>query len=111
MPTNVRRIDAPVPFFHASPIPDHCVNRSGRLVEHLGAAGEATVIYNDGGIYHRNAASVTFRQERLSEAELSDLLRAFQAADFDGIRDPAARSRALSASVAARCVARSSRLA
>ena len=75
--TNVRKVSTRTRFFHATAIPPHCVNRSGRLIVHDGPDdGESTVVYNDGSIYHRNAANVTFTRERLSAAELSDLLRA-----------------------------------
>jgi hypothetical protein len=82
----VRKVSAPTRFFHAMPIPAHCVNRSGRLIVLDGPEdGESTIVYNDGGIYHRNVANVTFTRERLSAAELSDLLRAFRAANFNAI--------------------------
>ena len=84
--TNVRKAAAPVPFFHAGQIKPECANRSGRLVEYLGPEdGELTIVYNDGGIYHRNGAYLTFTRERLSPAELSDLLHAFRDANFDAM--------------------------
>jgi len=42
-------------------------------------------VYNDGGIYHRNGAYLTFARERLSPTELSDLLYAFRDANFDAM--------------------------
>jgi hypothetical protein len=42
-------------------------------------------MYDDGVIYHRNRAYLTFTRERLSRAELSDLLRAFRDANFDAM--------------------------
>jgi hypothetical protein len=84
--TNVRKAAAPVPFFHAGQVKPECANRSGRLVEYLGAEdGELTIVYNDGGIYHRNGAYLTFTRERLSRTELSDLLHAFLDANFDAM--------------------------
>ena len=63
---------------------DARANRSGRLVENLGPEdGELTIVYNDGVIYHRNGAYLTFTRERLSPTELSDLLHAFRDANFD----------------------------
>jgi hypothetical protein len=92
--TNVRKVSTRTRFFHATAIPPHCVNRSGRLVVHDGPDdGESTVVYNDGSIYHRNAANVTFTRERLSAAELSDLLRAFRAANFNAIATTYPQSR------------------
>src|SRR4030095_14206458 len=62
------------------------VRRSGRLVEYLGPEdGELTIVYNDGGISHRNGAYLTFTRERLSPTELSDLLHAFRDANFDAM--------------------------
>jgi hypothetical protein len=93
--TGVRKVSARTRFFHATPIPAHCVNRSGRLIVLDGPEdGESTIVYNDGAIYHRNAANVAFTRERLGGAELSDLLRAFRAANFNVIADafPEARS-------------------
>ena len=86
--TGVRKVFARTRFFHATPIPAHCVNRSGRLIVLDGPEeGESTIVYNDGAIYHRNVANVTFTRERLSAAELSDLLRAFRATHFNAIAD------------------------
>jgi hypothetical protein len=86
--TGVRKVSARTRFFHAAPIPAHCVNRSGRLIVLDGPEdGESTIVYNDGAIYHRNVANVTFTRERLSAAELSDLLRAFRTANFNAIAD------------------------
>jgi hypothetical protein len=82
---NVRKAAAPVRFFHTGQVKPEC-NRSGRLVEYLGPEdGELTIVYNDGVIYHRNGAYLTFTRERLSRAELSDLLRAFRDANFDAM--------------------------
>src|SRR4029450_3274103 len=84
--TNVRKLSAQTRYFHTTAIPPHCVNRSGRLiVRDNPESGEMTVVYNDGSIYHRNGGNVTFTRERLSSAELSDLLRAFRAANFNAI--------------------------
>jgi hypothetical protein len=84
--TNVRKAAAPVPFFHAGRVKPECADRSGRLVEYLGAEdGELTIVYNDGVIYHRNGAYLTFTRERLSPTELSDLLHAFRDANFDAM--------------------------
>ena len=84
--TNVRKLSARTRFFHATGIPPHCVNRSGRLIVRDGPEqGETTVVYNDGSIYHRNAAHVTFIRERLSAAELSALMRAFRVTNFNAI--------------------------
>jgi hypothetical protein len=84
--TNVRKAAAPVPLLHAGQVTPECANRSGRLVEYLGAEdGELTIVYNDGGIYHRNGAYLTFTRERLSRTELSDLLHAFRDANFDAM--------------------------
>ena len=83
---NVRKAAAPVPVFHAGHVKPECANRSGRLVEYLGAEdGELTIVYNDGVIYHRNGAYLTFTRERLSPTELSDLLHAFRDANFDAM--------------------------
>jgi hypothetical protein len=84
--TNVRKVSAPIRFFHARPVRDHCLNRSGRLVVYLGPDdGELTEVYNDGAIYHRSAAYIEFTRERLSAAELADLLAAFRAVNFDAL--------------------------
>ena len=84
--TNVRKVSTRTRFFHATAIPPHCINRSGRLIVRDGPEdGESTVVYNDGSIYHRNAGNVTFTRERLSSAELSDLMRAFRATNFNTI--------------------------
>ena len=84
--TNVRKVTGRVRFFHATPIPSHCLNRSGRLIVHERSGdGHTTVIYNDGAIYHRDAASETVSREKLSGAELSALMRAFRSANFDGL--------------------------
>ena len=84
--TNVRKVSAPIRFFHATPVRDRCLNRSGRLVVYVGAdEGEVTEVYNDGAIYHRSAAYIEFTRERLSRAELADLLAAFRAVDFDAL--------------------------
>ena len=65
--TNVRKISRPIRFFHAVPVPEHCVNRSGRLVVYAAPNdGGLTEVYNDGGLYHRNAAYMKFTRERLS---------------------------------------------
>jgi hypothetical protein len=86
MLTNVRKVSTRTRFFHATAIPPHCINRSGRLIVRDGPeSGESTVVYNDGSIYHRNAANATFTRERLSPAELSDLMRAFRATNFNAI--------------------------
>jgi len=83
---NVRKATAPVQVFPAGHVAPECANRSGRLVEYLGPEdGELTIVYNDGVIYHRNAAYVTFTRERLSPTELSDLLHAFRDANFDAM--------------------------
>jgi hypothetical protein len=83
---NVRKAAAPVPFFRTGQVKSECANRSGRLVEYLGAEdAELTIVYNDGVIYHRNGAYLTFTRERLSPAELSDLLRAFRDVNFDAM--------------------------
>ena len=84
--TNVRKVSGPVRFFHAVPVPDHCLNRSGRLVIYAGPDDSVlTEVYNDGGLYHRDAASMQFTRERLSPAELAGLLAAFRAVDFDAL--------------------------
>jgi hypothetical protein len=82
---NVRKASGPISFFPTRQVPAvGCANRSGRLVEYLGPEdGELTIVYNDGGIYHRNGAYLTFTRERLSQAELSSLLQAFANANFD----------------------------
>jgi hypothetical protein len=83
---NVRKATAPVRGFPTGHVAPECANRSGRLVEYLGPEdGELTIVYNDGVIYHRNAAYVTFTRERLSPTELSDLLHAFRDANFDAM--------------------------
>ena len=84
--TNVRKVSGPVRFFHAVPVPTHCLNRSGRLVIYAGPDDSGlTEVYNDGGLYHRDAAYMQFTRERLSPAELADLLAAFRAVDFDAL--------------------------
>ena len=83
---NVRKATAPVRVFSTGHVAPECANRSGRVVEYLGPEdGELTIVYNDGVIYHRNAANVTFTRERLSPTELSDLLHAFRDANFDAM--------------------------
>ena len=92
--TNVRKLAARTRFFHTTAIPAHCLNRSGRLIVRDGPEpGETTVVYNDGWIYHRNTANVTFTRERLSAAELSDLMRAFRTANFNAIATTYPQSR------------------
>jgi hypothetical protein len=84
--TNVRKVSGPIRFFHAVPVPDHCRNRSGRLVIYAGPDDSGlTEVYNDGGLYHRDAADMQFTRERLSSAELAGLLAAFRAVDFDAL--------------------------
>jgi hypothetical protein len=83
---NVRKARAPVRVFHTGHVEPECANRSGRLIEYLGPEdGELTIVYNDGVIYHRNAAYLTFTRERLSRTEVSDLLHAFRDANFDAM--------------------------
>jgi hypothetical protein len=84
--TNVRKVSAPVRLFHSAPMRDRCVNRSGRLVVYSGPEdGALTEVYNDGAIYYRNAAQIEFTRERLSAAELADLLATFRAVHFDAL--------------------------
>jgi hypothetical protein len=84
--TDVRKAAAPVSLFHTGNVKAECANRSGRLIEYLGPEdGDLTIVYNDGGIYYRNAAYLTFTREKLSPAELSDLLRAFRDVNFDAL--------------------------
>lgn len=84
--TNVHRLPAPVRLFHPAPIAASCVNHSGRLVVYSGPVdGELTEVYNDGTIYHRNAAYLEFVRERLSPAEIADLLSVFRAVHFDAL--------------------------
>src|SRR5688572_25320420 len=95
--TSVRKVSARTRFFHAAAIPADSLNRSGRLIVHDGPEdGESTIVYNDGAVYHRNPAHVTFTRERLSAAELSDLLRAFRAANFNSIATTFPESRSAS---------------
>jgi hypothetical protein len=81
----IRKVETPIPFFHREPIPAQCLNRSGRLVDYVSPQeGEATVVFNDGGVFHRDAASVTFT-DKLSGPELSELLRTFRDVSFDAM--------------------------
>ena len=83
--TNVRKASSPVPLA-ASAGARPCANHSGVLIEdRTGNNGRTTIVYNDGGIFHRNAGLITFDQEKLAPAELSDLLRAFGDARFDSV--------------------------
>jgi hypothetical protein len=83
--TNVRKASGPVSLV-ASAGAKRCANHSGVLIEYwAGSNGKTTIVYNDGGIFHRNAALLTFDQEKLSPAELSDLLRSFGEAHFDSV--------------------------
>lgn len=81
----IRRASAPVRYFH-TPALKGCSNRSGRLVEYRGLANDALTVYNDGAIHYRDPLSRRFERERLSDQELSELLRAFGSADFDALR-------------------------
>ena len=84
--TNVRKASAPMGPLRAAASPRRCANRSGILIEYMGSeAGETTIVYNDGSIHHRNAALLTFVRERLSAAELADLLQAFGDANVDSL--------------------------
>ena len=84
--TNVRKVSGPIRFFHPVPVPTHCLNRSGRLVIYAAPDDSGlTEVYNDGGLYHRDAAYMQFTRERLSPSELADLLAAFRAVDFDAL--------------------------
>jgi len=48
-----------------------------------GPVVDLVTVFNDGGISYRNALFRTFSREKISAAELSDLLKAFGAANFD----------------------------
>ena len=83
--TNVRKASGPVSLV-ATAGAKRCANHSGVLIEYwTGGNGRTTIVYNDGGIFHRNAGLITFDQEKLSPVELSDLLRSFEQAQFDSV--------------------------
>jgi hypothetical protein len=82
--TNVRKASGPVPL--TTMAGDKRCGNSGMLIQHwMSGNGKATIVYNDGTLFHRNAVNLSFDQERLSPAELSDLLRAFGEAQFDSL--------------------------
>ena len=82
--TDIRTVSGSPKYFHASPFPS-CGDRSGRLIEYRGLANDALTIYNNGAIHYRNSLQRRFEGERLSQEELSDLLRAFAAVKFDAL--------------------------
>jgi hypothetical protein len=83
--TNVRKASGPVPLV-ATASAKRCANHSGVLIEYwTGSNGKTTIVYNDGGVFHRNAALLSFDQQKLAPAELSDLLRSFNDANFDSV--------------------------
>ena len=64
--TNVRQATGPVSLLVTAGA-KRCTNHSGVLIEHWrGSNGTTTIVYNDGGIFHRNAALLTFDQEKLA---------------------------------------------
>ena len=81
--TDVRKISEPIPYVHPTPAHESCSNRSGRLVIYHGPVVDLVTVFNDGGISYRNALFRSFSRERISPAELSDLLKAFGSANFD----------------------------
>ncbi len=81
--TEVRKITEPIAYFHPTPGTPSCLNRSGRLVVYKKPTGGWLTVFNDGGIHYHNAEAKAFVRQRLSPAELSDLLELFRAASFD----------------------------
>jgi hypothetical protein len=81
--TGLRKVSEPIPYFHSTPLHESCSNRSGRLVIYQGPVVDRVIVFNDGSISYRNALFRDFTQERLSSTELTELLKAFGAANFD----------------------------
>jgi hypothetical protein len=81
--TNVRRVTGPVAYFRPDPGPG--CNRSGRLVQYDGPGNDVVTVYNDGAIAYRDPLFRTFRG-RISAEERADLLKAFNAANFNELR-------------------------
>jgi hypothetical protein len=81
--SDVRKVTETLPYFHDSPGKDFCANRSGRLIVYHGLFVDLVTVYNDGGIYYRNALFRGFGQRRLSREEVSDLLKVFRTLNFD----------------------------
>ena len=80
--TNVRKVPGPVKFFRDTGAGAPCANRSGTAVMYS-TDEEDTIVFNDGGIYYRSAAYVTFQREKLTRTELSDLFAVFRDVNFD----------------------------
>jgi hypothetical protein len=83
--TRIRHVTTPVRYLHTPPLAA-CANRSGRLMEYRGPSYDSLTVYNDGAIDYRDTGQRHFNREKLSDQELSELLRAFAAASFDAIR-------------------------
>jgi len=81
----IRRVTAPVRYLHTPPLAG-CSNRSGRLLEYRGVSYDSLTVYNDGAIDYRDTLQRHFNREKLSDQELSELLRAFDAVTFDAVR-------------------------
>jgi hypothetical protein len=81
----IRRATRPVRYLHTAPMAG-CSNRSGQLLEYRSPAWDSLTVYNDGAIDYRDTLQRHFDRERLSDQELSELLRAFAAVDFDTMR-------------------------
>jgi hypothetical protein len=82
--TDLRKASAPVAYFEG-PGRNFCANRSGALVVYYDAAVDRVTVFNDGGIHYRDPLFRGFARERLSPAELSDLLALFDAVNFDAL--------------------------
>jgi hypothetical protein len=79
--TAVRRVTGPLPASDR----ERCSNRSGRLVEYRGPAGDLVTVFNDGGIHYRDPQLKYFTSQRLTPSELAALLKEFAAVRFDDL--------------------------
>ena len=83
--SDVRKVSETLAYFHDRPGKDFCANRSGRLIVYHGPFVDLVTVYNDGGIYYQDPLFRGFSQRRLSSEDLSNLLKAFQASNFDAL--------------------------
>ena len=83
--SELRKVTAPVTWFHPVPATPNCENRSGRLLVYNDRAGGLLTVYNDGGIQYSTQHGQVFAKEGLSSDELKELLAAFGEASIDTV--------------------------
>ncbi len=81
---NLQKHAMPVPAFHSIGV-NACNNRSGILAVYRDPYGDQVAIYNDGGIHYTNGLYREFNRERLTPAELSNLLAVFGEVRFNDL--------------------------